>query len=188
MGRLVIGSVLAGIVMFVLGFVFYVQLFYLGWSVAPESTQLAIQAALKALPHTGVYAIPMGETPSMVAAANAGPVAQVNYNSGGYPLFDPAMMIGGYIHLTVSVFLAGLLLWNLRDRVVTFGERARVLVAVVAIFDVYVHLAAPIWYRGDWRNALYVIVADAIVYLVGGLIVARWFLPRAIEAPATLAG
>ena len=188
MGRLVIGSLVAAVAMFLLGFVFYGLLINLGWSTAPEATQLALQQALKALPHSGVYAIPSGETPTMMAAFQAGPIAQVSYNSGGYSMADPVIFAAGYVHMAVSVFLVGLLLWNLRDRLVTFAERAQVVIAVAAIFSVYIHMAAPIWYHGDWRNALYLCLADTVIYVVGGLIIVRWFLPRLVEAPATLAG
>lgn len=182
MGKLVIGSLVAAIAMFLLGFVFYGVLMHLGWSTAPEATQLAVQEALKALPGTGTYAIPGGESPAMIAAYAAGPVAQIQYNAGGFPMMDPAVFAGGYVHMAVSVFLVGLLLWNLRDRLVSFAERAQVVIAVAAIFCVYIHLAGPIWYHTDWRNALYKVVADMIIYVTGGLILARWFVPRATAA------
>ncbi len=178
MGKLVIGSLVAAVVMFLLGFVFYGLLMHLGWSTAPEATQLAVQEALKALPGSGVYTIPAEGSDALAAATAAGPVAQISYHAGGVKMVDPVIFAGGYVHMAVSVFLVGLLLWNLRDRVATFAERAQVVVAIAAIFSVYIHLAAPIWYHGDWRNALYLCLADTVIYVAGGLIVAKWFLPR----------
>ena len=72
MGKLVIGSLVAAVVMFLLGFVFYEVLMNLGWSTAPEATQLAVQEALKALPHSGVYSIPSEGSDALAAAAAAG--------------------------------------------------------------------------------------------------------------------
>ena len=85
MGRLVIGSVVAAVAMFILGFIFYATpLMKLGQADAPVATQLAVQEALKMLPKSGTYFIPFSATDaSIMAAHEAGPTAVVKVNMTG---------------------------------------------------------------------------------------------------------
>lgn len=178
MPRLMIGSLVAAIAMFMLGFVFYgTPLFNLGWVEAAPEAQASIQAALRVLPRTGTYVIPSGETPAAIAAYAAGPVAQIAYNERGFAMVDPGSLAGGYVHMAVSVFLLGCVL--LTVPATFFAARARLVIGVAAVAVVYLHIAGPVWYHTDWRNALYKAVADFVVLTAGGLIVARWFVRRA---------
>jgi hypothetical protein len=174
MQRLIVGGLVAGIVMWLLGYVFYGLLFGYGWASAPESVNLAIQSALKALPGSGQYIVPGGDTPAMVAAYQAGPIAEISYNVKGFAMFDPASMFGGLFHFIVVATMVGLLIRNLGSR--GFGDRARVVVGLAATAVVYIHLAGPIWYHGIWRHALFLTVADFVILTAGGLIMARWFV------------
>ncbi len=177
MGRLAIGALAAGAAMWLLGFVLYGLLFDVGWSHAPEATQLAVQAALKALPGSGAYYIPVGETPAMMGAFEKGPVAQVFYNASGYPAVDPTVFIAGYVQFAVVAAMIGWLLTGLG--MASFAARARVVCGMAAIAVVYIHIADPIWYHADWRNPLYKTVCDFIILSAGGLVMARWFVRRA---------
>ena len=172
--RLIIGGVVAGIAMWFLGYVFYGVLFGYGWSVAPEATSLAIQAALKALPHSGQYIIPRGDTPAAIAAYQAGPIAEISYNTQGFPMLDPVSLTGGLFQFVVVAAMVGLLLQGLGQR--GFGERARVVIGLAAVAVVYIHFASPIWYHGGWRHALFLSVADFVILTAGGLVMARWFV------------
>ncbi len=175
--RLLVGSLLAGAAMWILGFVFYGLLFNVGWATAPEATQLAIQSALKALPGTGTYVVPSGETQSMMDAYAAGPVAQIAYNAGGFPMLDPVTFIAGYVQFAVVAAMIGWLLSALGDRIDVIG-RIRVVLGMAAVAVVYIHFANPIWYHGDWRNALFKSVADFVILGTGGMIMARWSAMR----------
>ena len=175
--RFVIGSVVAGAIMWLLGFVFYGLLIDYGWATAPEATQLAIQSALKALPHSGTYAIPMGETPALLKALATGPVAQISYTASGSAPIDTTTLVGGFIQFAVVAAMLGWLLRGLGERVDFLGQ-ARVVFGLAAVAVVYIHFADPIWYHSDWRNPLFKSVADFVILSTGGLIMARWFTPR----------
>ncbi len=177
MQRLLIGALAAGAVMWLLGFVLYGLLFNVGWSQAPEATQIAIQSALKALPGSGTYYIPVGETPGLMAAFTKGPVAQISYNASGFPAVDTTVFIAGYIQFVVVAAMIGWLLAGLGQA--NFGAGLRVVCGLAAIAVVYIHLADPIWYHADWRNPLYKTVCDFIILSAGGLVMARWFVRRA---------
>ena len=182
MRQLIVGSLAAALAMFMLGFVFYgTPVQNLGWRTATPATQSAIQQALKALPETGTYVIPSGETPEAMAAYAAGPIAQIQYNGGGFAMMDPVSFAGGYVQMAVSVFLVGCVL---RTAVVSvFATRARLVLGIAATAVVYLHFAGPVWYHTDWRNALYVAVADFVILGTGGLILARWFVAPSVEQP-----
>lgn len=179
MGRLAIGALAAGAVMWLLGFVLYGVLFDVGWSTAPEATQLALQQALKALPASGSYYIPTGQTPAMMAAFQAGPVAQIHYNAHGFPAFDGVTFAAGFVQFAAVAAMIGWLLGGLGERAASFAARARVVCGMAAIAVVYIHFADPIWYHADWRNPLYKSLCDFIILSAGGLVMARWFVRRA---------
>ena len=178
MRRLAAGALAAGALMWLLGFVLYGLLFDVGWSSAPEATQLAVQAALKTLPGSGTYFVPVGETPAMMAAFARGPVAQISYNANGFPALDTTVFIAGFFQFTVVAAMIGWLLGGLGERVTGFGARARVVCGMAAIAVVYIHIADPIWYHADWRNPLYKTACDFIILSAGGLVMARWFVRR----------
>lgn len=174
--RFVITSLAAGAVMWLLGFVLYGVLFGVGWASAPEATQLAIQQALKALPHSGSYYIPTGESPAMMNAFAAGPVAQISYNSSGFPVVDTVTFIAGFVQFSVVAAMIG---WLLSALPLGLAGRLKVVIGLAAIAVVYIHLSDPIWYHSDWRNPLYKSFADLIILTAGGFVMARWALRRA---------
>lgn len=183
MRSLVIGSIVAAVAMFLIGFAFYgTPMMTLGWSEASPEVQAALQSALKALPHTGTYAIPSDQTPEAAAAFAAGPVATIRYNSSGFAMMDPAVFAEGFIHMALSAFLLGLALWTVRDRVADFGARLRLVLMLSLAMAVFTRLGDPIWYHSDWRNAVYVGIADFITFAVAGAILARWFVRGARTA------
>lgn len=177
--RLVMGSFAAAAAMFAIAFIlFATPLARIAFARADAPTSAAVQQALSALPQTGTYAIPNPEVGDGPALYAKGPVALVRLNKGGFPVFDPAVLMTGYLHMVVAVFVFGLALYLLRHRLLGFGERAALVGWTAlggAIFNI---LGDPIWYRADWRYSLYVFTANAIVLALGGLILARWFVAR----------
>lgn len=188
MQKLVIGSVVAAVIMFILGFVFFGSpLFQFAHAEAPIETQTAVQSALKALPGDGTYFIPLGDTPEAMAAHEAGPTAVVKYNSSGAPMMDPAVFVAGFGHMIVSALILGLVLWAVRDRVTDLGTRMRVILWLSLAMVVYTRLGEPIWYRTDWQNAIYVAIAEFISFVAAGYVLARWFVPAGANATTAAA-
>ncbi len=175
--RFVVGSLAAGAAMWLLGFVFYGIFFSVGYATAPDATQLAIQSALKELPGSGAYYIPTGESPAMMKAFEAGPLAQVSYTVSGAPFFDLSTFVAGYIQFSIVAAMLGMLLRGLNGRIDFLGQ-IRIVLGLAAVAVVYIHLADPIWYHSDWRNPVYKSVADFVILSAGGLIMARWFVAR----------
>lgn len=186
MGRVIIGAAAAAIAMLVIGFIFYgtpLNRLHVG---SLENTQAAtVQQALAAnLPETGTYHVPSTATPEQTIMYGQGPIATVHYNVGGYSSADPTAMIGGLVLDFVVALLMGAALIGIDRRVPDFGTRARVVVLFAIAASAYIHLGGPVWYHHDWGHFIFRFVVDALTIAAGGLIVARWFLPRVKAAPA----
>ncbi len=176
--RVLIGSLMGAIVMFLIGFLAYgTPLMRLGFAQATDAVQIDVQTALKALPGTGTYVIPSGESAATTAAFANGPVATINYNAGGFAMVDPQVMLTGFIHMFITALLLGLMLWGVRGRVPDFPSRARLVIGMALVAVVFTNLADPIWLHHDWRHAIYVAAVNFISLCAAGHILARWFVP-----------
>lgn len=178
MGRFIIGCVAAAAAMFVIGFIFLATpLHMLGFSSVNDAASASIQNSLAAnLPATGTYMVPSTNSAAGTILYGRGPVATVHYNMGGFAVADPRAMLAGFVHMLVSVTVLGLGLLLVAGRVTDFPSRARLVLYVSLASGIFMHLGEPIWFHHDWRNAVYLFMADFIMLAAGGLIIARWFL------------
>lgn len=178
--RVLIGSVVGGIAMFVVGFIFWATpLNKIGLSTANEQQSAAVQLALaQNLPHTGRYIVPNPETPGGAVLYGKGPVASVDFNSAGYSTADASAMIGGLVQEIIVSLLIGLSLYVVAGRVTDFASRVRLVVGLSAAAVVMITTSDPIWMHGDWRYGLYALIADLAMLCASGLVIARWFLPN----------
>lgn len=181
MVRVLIGSIAGGVAMFVVGFIFWATpLMNIGYSHAGEQQSATVQTALaQNLPHTGRYIVPDPGTAGGTVLYGRGPVATIDYNIAGFSTAGTEPIIGGLIQEIVVVLMFGLALLPICGRVADFPSRARVVVGISAASAVMIQLADPIFNHADWRFALYALVADMAMLAAGGLVLARWFLPRA---------
>ena len=168
MRSLPVGAIAAAVVMFLLGYVFFDLLHDMMLSPLDAATATAIQGALGAnLTEAGTYMIP--STPE---AWMAGPGAMVMYTpAGGAPSMGMAMGMG-FLHFLISAFLIGLALKGVGGDEAR-RMRAAVMFGIAAAF--FMHLGDPVWYGYGWKASLFVFVADGVMFIVGGLILAKWF-------------
>jgi hypothetical protein len=186
MVRIVFGSVAAAVAMFIVGFLFWATpLQYAGYSTATEPQNAAVQLTLaQNLPHTGRYMVPETGTPNGAILYGKGPVAVIDYNSGGYSTSDPASMIGGFVHEIVVSLMIGLSLLAVAGRVTDFASRFRLAIGLSAAASVLVLLGDPIWRHADWRYAIYALVANMAMLTAASFVLTRWFLPRVTPTTA----
>jgi hypothetical protein len=180
MVRVVIGSVVAAVAMFIVGFLFWsTPLQYAGYSSATEPQNAAVQLSLaQNLPHTGRYMVPETGTPNGAIQYGKGPVALIDYNSRGFSTSDPAVMIGGFVQEIVVSLMIGFSLLAIAGRVPDFVSRFRVAVGLSAAGSVFILFAEPIWRHADWRYAIYALVANMAMLTAASFVLTRWFLPR----------
>lgn len=173
--RLIVGSLAAAVLMFALGFVFFGLLFPMALSPITAEAASAAQAALGAsLPASGTYMVPIDEEAWM-----AGPSALINFTAGGAPPMGMAMALG-FLHFAVSAYIIGLALRAVGGG---FARQAAATLWFGLAAAFFMHLGDPIWYGLSWRASLFEFVADAVMFIAAGLVLARWFTSTREAAP-----
>ena len=182
MVRILIGSFIGGVAMFITGFLLWATpLQYIGYSTASDQENAAVQLSLaQNLPHTGHYMVPNPMTQVGGNGFTKGPIASVDYNSAGFSTADPASMIGGFVQEIIVSLMIGLSLLAVADRVTDFASRAKLAVGLSAAATVMINLGDPIWNHADWRFAIYALIADLTMLSASGVVIARWFLPKPV--------
>ncbi len=179
--RILIGSLIAAAATFLVGLLmFATPMSDMGFKVASHAVQVQVQEALRALPESGTYFIPYGETPEAQALHEAGPTAVIQVNQSGAKIFEPMTMVKGYVHMVIAMLLLGIFLWMLRGALPTFASRVMPLLFLAVLAAFWTRLGEPIWWRTDWANAIYSAASDVISLAVGGLIMAA-FIPKAVR-------
>jgi hypothetical protein len=175
-----LGSIIAAVVMFALGFVFFGLLGMMKFDPLSAEAAASAQAALGgALPETGTYMVPGDEEAFM-----RGPSAVVQYvAAGGLPTMPMAMGMG-FVHFLLSALLIG---YGLKTVGGDFPRQARLVIWFGLAASVFMHLGDPIWYGLSWRASLFEFAADAVMFMAGGLVLARWFTSARDTAAAPAA-
>ena len=185
--RVIFGGAVAAIAMFVIGFIFFGPLGLLNLATASvgDIEAAAVQQTLAAnLPRTGTYFVPAPESSAaQTVMYGRGPVATIHYNTGGFAAMDPGTLVVGLVFNFIIALIMGLALLGIDSRVPDLGSRAKT-ASILAVAGVaFSHLSEPIYYRHDWPYFIYVFVADSLMLVAAGIILA-WFLPRAQAAAA----
>ena len=186
--RSLIGGLVAGVVMFLLGFVFWgTPLAELAFARAPEAQSAAVQLAMAqnlTPTGTGTYIIPSPSTAGGTVLYGRGPIATVHFNSGGFAADDMSMMLPGLIFALVSGVLMALGIGAVA-REKSFAETARLVVLFSLGLTVWTILAIPVFNHFGWTYWIYLFVSESIAVIAGGLVIARWFVPATpVAAPA----
>ncbi len=183
MKRIVFSALLASIVLFLWGFIY--------WSVLPtrdvfrawKDSNAVAETLLEEVPAAGVYALPdphlmTNDLDAYSSAHERGPVAMIFVHPQGRPAMPPTVFFFGWLQM----FIACLGLAWLLDRAVaslhSFGARwVFVCVAVeAAIFLIAV--GTPIWWNHPWGFHL----VNIGFYAIGGVLVAA-VLAKMIPGP-----
>jgi hypothetical protein len=183
MVRVLIGSIVAAVTMFILGFIFYATPLASMHVDALDNAQAAtVQQTLAAnVPSTGTYVVPDPGTSEQTVMYGQGPIATIHYNSGGFATTDAGALIGGLVLDFFAALLIGAALLGIDRRVPDFASRAKLVLLFSAAASAYMHLIEPIMYHHDWVHFIYLFIADFITLSAAGLVIARWFLPVKAE-------
>ena len=188
--RVIIGAVPAALAMFVIGFLFFASgLQAIGTKTLDDPRAAAVQQSLAAnMPGTGTYSVPNpDESSAQTVMYGKGPIATVHYNMNGFAAMDMGALVGGLVLNFIVALLIGAALIGIDRRVPDFGSRARVVGIIAVAAAAFTHLGEPIYYHHDWRHFIYLFIADSAALVAAGLIIARWFLPKGVSAPAAVA-
>lgn len=180
MVRLALGAVLAAVVLFFFGFLYWGlnPLPYRAWHQA--SDDVAAGAALKQhFPEAGTYFVPaMTHAAAEHEKLSAdGPVAMIHILPQGKPLMDPNQMGAGFVlGLLVSVGMA-LVIWIARAALVTWAHCLALSLAVGLVAAILVDGGDVVWWFASPSWALSRGLYDAAACLVAGGVVGL-FRPR----------
>lgn len=99
MGRIIIGSAVSAIAMFILGFIFFATpLYRVAIGTLDDQQAATVQQALAAnVPGTGTYHVPLPSNAQQTIMYGQGPIATVHYNEGGFAAADSATLISGLL-------------------------------------------------------------------------------------------
>src|SRR5688500_12605638 len=107
--RTVIGGIVAGFILFFVGFVFWATpLNRLAFSNAGAAESAAVQTALAqnlTKSGTGTYQIPNPDTAGGTVLYGQGPVASIHFNTSGFPVDDMNMMVVGLAFALITGLL-----------------------------------------------------------------------------------
>ena len=190
MARTFIGGLVGGIVLFVLGYVFWATpLGEIPYKNAGDAQNAAVQTALAtnlSPTGTGTYIIPSHRSAAGAVLYAKGPIATVDYNTAGFSPDDMSMLLPGFILSIVAGLLMAFGLAAVGGGGRSFERMARLVVLVSLGFTTWEFLGAPIFNHFGWGYWAYAFLAESVSLIAAGLVIARWFLPGApSEASAT---
>ena len=188
--RTVIGGLVGGIILFVVGFIFWATpLGELAYKNAPDQQGANVQLSMAqnlTPTGTGAYVIPANNTAAGAANYARGPIAIVHFNTSGFSPDDMAMILPGFILALVSGLLMAFGLAAVGGGGRSFSSTATLVVLFSLGFTIWTYLAHPVFNHFGWGYWVYAFIAQTTALILAGLVIARWFLPparTAAEAP-----
>jgi hypothetical protein len=188
MVRTFIGGIVGGLILFVSGYIFWATpLGEIPFTRADDAHNAAVQLSLNqnlTASGTGAYIIPAHTTAEGAANYAHGPIATVFFNTQGFSPDDMSMLLPGLIVALVAGLLMAFGLAAVGGGGRGFAGTARLVVLMSLAFTVWEFLASPIFNHFGWRFWIYSFVSESVAFIVAGLVIARWFLPKAPMAAA----
>src|SRR3569623_3676828 len=109
MARTLIGGIVGGIIIFVLGYIFWATpLGEIPYAKASDAQNAAVQTALAqnlTQSGTGTYIIPAHQSAEGAVLYAKGPIATVHFNTAGFSPDDMSMILPGFIVALVTGLL-----------------------------------------------------------------------------------
>ena len=182
MRRLLTGSFLAAVAMFIFGAVYWTL--PLPYSTLKSVAEDQVAAALLAqiFPETGLYMLPDPDLASADPEAYArmhseGPVVMANVVHGAGEPMQAWVFVAGFAHQFATCFLIGLLLALAAPAFRSLGQRAgfAALMGFAAAF--FIDMGAVVWWRMPMGWQLYTLLHDTVAWAIAGLVLARFVGP-----------
>jgi hypothetical protein len=179
MFRIFIGSLVAGLVQFIVGAIAWVSpLGALAFKNLSDAQTAQVQAALASgLTSTGsgTYFIPSPETASGTVLLGKGPVALIHFNTHGFPPMDPTSLITGLVLSIVTMLLVGVAVQQLPD----FASRMRTTALFAVATVLYFVLSLPVYnFYLPWDWWAFLGIQEFVAFALGAFVLLRFFMPR----------
>ncbi|HEY2290257.1 MAG TPA: hypothetical protein VGM86_06085 [Thermoanaerobaculia bacterium] len=184
MRKILIGSLLAAIAVFIWGFLYW-NVFPLKNNVftpVPDERGLA-QELGRYLSSSGAYAIPdprsSPDPKGFVGNLENGPIAEILYQKEGSPAVSGGRLLAGLIHMFLSALLMALLLNLALPQLRSYGSRVTFVLLAGLAGAFFAHLGNPIWFHQPWSYHIFKTVYDVTCWALAGLVLARFVRPDA---------
>jgi len=189
MVRILIGSIVGGLAQWVVGAIFWATpLAKIAFRVVDDSKNAVVQQALAANlseAGTGTYYVPWPDSAQGTVLHGKGPVALIHFNTAGFPVMDGTSLVSGLVLSILTILLIGLALHAIADRVQEFATRARLVILFAVAATLYFTVAQPVFnYFLPWTYFIYLALSQLIGMVAGGLVLVRWFMPKAVVTSA----
>jgi hypothetical protein len=200
--RIVLGSVLSAVVLFVYGMASWMALgIHIDTMFPVPDAPAALALVQGQLPKSGVYVYPMIEPPSdastevktkameeMMALHRQGPIFSIFYSAEGAEMMGPEMLGRGFgINLACSL-IAAILLWMAAPSLPRFLQRVFFVALLGAFAAIFRDVALYNWmiFPWPWTQAM---ITDVVVsWVLGGVILGAIVKrPAATQAPSATA-
>ncbi len=173
-GKTVLGVLIAGVVLFVFGFVYW-AMNPLPYAAANSVTDAAaVQSAAAALfPEDGFYMVPgPSNDPAALDLLKSGPSVLLSIDHSPTPGADPGALGTGFIHNLISALLLALLLRS------TAGFAAKVALGTLlgVIATVVINGSEVIWWQQPLNWQLHHMIYYVLYFAIGATVLAM-FLP-----------
>jgi len=186
--RTILGGIAGGFALYLVGFLFWgTPLSMIAFSTVDDTRNAAIQTALAqnlTESGTGTYIVPWPATGQGTVMFGQGPIATVHFNTGGFPVMDSAALIAGFILALITGAIIAFALRAVGEYVPDFARRAQVAVLFALAATLYTDLGQPIFNHYGWGYFIYLFLSNFVGLAVAGLVIARWFLPKAATGNA----
>ena len=179
MKNLALGALLAAVVLFAWGFVFWGLIPTPGMHMHPDEAALQ-QYLTESIPQSGAYYIPYpqdSQDAEAIARHEAGPHAFLFIRMEGESVMPPSMMIGGFLHMLITALLIGMLLRMLLPSLPTWRNRVLFVALVGVTVAFWSDFAWPIWWRTPWTFFAWMAVYDLVGWTLAGTVLARFVRP-----------
>jgi hypothetical protein len=191
MARTLIGGLVGGVILFVVGFIFWATpLSQLAYTGIDDARSAAVQTSLAqnlTKSGTGTYVVPWPDTAQGTTLYGRGPIATVHFNTRGFPVEDMNMVVTGLVFALVSGLAIAFGLAAVGGGGRGFANVARLVVLFSLGITIWTVLAQPVFNHHGWGYWVYSFIAQTAGLIAAGLAIARWFLPGRPAAPAAAA-
>jgi hypothetical protein len=176
--RLLIGSIVGGIVQFAIGGIAWMVIgaHFFTSRIGDAQTadlQSAMARTLSAT-GTGTYMVPSPATPAATALYGRGPVALIFFRTEGLAVINPGALFAGLGLSILMLLLVGLAL----RPIIGFAARLRVSGLFAVAMAAYFVLAMPLYNLAlPWGWWIFLAIEELVAFGGGVFILVRWFMP-----------
>jgi hypothetical protein len=181
MVRTFIGGLVGGLILFVVGYIFWATpLGEIPYNRAGDAQSAAVQLSLAqnlTPTGTGAYIIPAHQSAQGAVLYAQGPIATVYFNTMGYSPDDMSMILPGFLFAIGSGLLMAFGLAAVGGGGRSYAGTATLVVLFSTGITVWTILAQPVFNHFGWGYWVYAFIAETTGLILAGLVIARWFLP-----------